>query len=105
MKSDLELTGDQVQALLDAGFEPTMEPQLIELREQSRKLGKGGEITLTLTGRTNVKNQALIDPDVLTVALFELLYELHGNDFSRFSSSCLKAINVVENSNNLKLAA
>ena len=77
-----------------AGFEENGKPQLINLRVTGQAL-KGCEVQYTIKGLTNVDDLAVLDPQTMTIALFDWIYRLHGEDYDWFANSCTVAVGIV----------
>lgn len=66
-------------------------PVLAALKVTGYKL-KAPEITLTVTGITNVENLATLTPEAWARAMFDFLMELHGGDYRAFRETCTLAV-------------
>lgn len=73
----------------------TWPPVLAALKVTGYKL-KAPEITLTLTGVTNVENLATLTPEAWARAMFDFLLDLHGDDYRAFRETCTLAVETLK---------
>lgn len=86
---------DRIDMLQELGFEINNQPQLRDLRITGQAL-KGFEVKFSIAGLTNVDDLGQLSPETMTIALFEWLYRLHGEDYDVFAHSCRKAVMIVK---------